>query len=271
MKNEGTLPQYFVEDHHPPIVPKEVYYQVQGELQRRSLLKYDPTKIRFGSTNALRGRLVCGICGRTLKQYKSPAETTWRCRKRSYEKKSITKEVEPGCPCRIVREKDVKRAIIRAFGEIPGRREELLRLQGAIWDGTIKMIDEQIKGVEEKKQRLMERLEAVEDPDGEEAAFLSGEIENQDVEYTCLVLKRADAANLDVQIRLLLEMGEKKMKGGEPACYDYDEFFRRTGHPDEDPESFSNEMVIRYLDKVVVHEDRYEVIFKAGVKVEIPA
>ena len=271
VKNEGTLPQYFVEDHHPPIVPKEVYYQVQGELQRRSLLKYDPTKIRFGSTNALRGRLVCGICGRTLKQYKSPAETTWRCRKRSYEKKSITKEVEPGCPCRIVREKDVKRAIIRAFGEIPGRREELLRLQGAIWDGTIKMIDEQIKGVEEKKQRLMERLEAVEDPDGEEAAFLSGEIENQDVEYTCLVLKRADAANLDVQIRLLLEMGEKKMKGGEPACYDYDEFFRRTGHPDEDPESFSNEMVIRYLDKVVVHEDRYEVIFKAGVKVEIPA
>ena len=53
IKTTGQLPQYFVEDHHPPIIPKEVYYQVQGEMQRRSLLKYDPSKIRYGSRNAL--------------------------------------------------------------------------------------------------------------------------------------------------------------------------------------------------------------------------
>ncbi|MBQ7424728.1 MAG: recombinase family protein [Lachnospiraceae bacterium] len=86
-KNTGQLPQYFVEDHRAPIVPKEVFYQVQGELQRRSLLKYEPGKIRYGNANALSGRLICGFCGRTLKQYKNPnpAKTEWRCRKRSYE------------------------------------------------------------------------------------------------------------------------------------------------------------------------------------------
>ena len=46
--NTGQLPQYFVENNHAPIVPKDVFYQVQGEMQRRSALKYDPTKFRCG-------------------------------------------------------------------------------------------------------------------------------------------------------------------------------------------------------------------------------
>ena len=33
-RNTGQLPQYLVEEHHAPIVPKSVYYQVQGELMR---------------------------------------------------------------------------------------------------------------------------------------------------------------------------------------------------------------------------------------------
>ena len=45
VKNTGQLPQYFVEDHHDPIVPKEVYFQVQGEIMRRKKVK-DPTKVR---------------------------------------------------------------------------------------------------------------------------------------------------------------------------------------------------------------------------------
>ena len=32
---------------------------------------------------------------------------------------------------------------------------------------------------------------------------------------------------------------------------------------------FNNDLVIRYLDRVVVHEDGYEVVFKAGTAVEV--
>ena len=32
---------------------------------------------------------------------------------------------------------------------------------------------------------------------------------------------------------------------------------------------FENDLVIRYLDRIVVCEDGYEVVFKAGVKVRI--
>ena len=34
-------------------------------------------------------------------------------------------------------------------------------------------------------------------------------------------------------------------------------------------ERFNNDLVIRYLDKVIVKDDGYEVIFKAGVKVQV--
>ena len=40
---------------------------------------------------------------------------------------------------------------------------------------------------------------------------------------------------------------------------------------DEDGQidAFNNNLVIRYLDKVIVKEDDYEVAFKAGVTVEV--
>ncbi len=57
----------------------------------------------------------------------------------------------------------------------------------------------------------------------------------------------------------------------------YDDFFSRTrytvpeGVPDENGqmERFNNDLVIRYLDRVVVQDDGYEVAFKAGVKVQV--
>ena len=60
VKNSGEKPQYFVEDDHDPIVPKAVFYQVQGEKKRRSGLMSDPSKLRFGNRLALNGRFICG-------------------------------------------------------------------------------------------------------------------------------------------------------------------------------------------------------------------
>ena len=60
------------------------------------------------------------------------------------------------------------------------------------------------------------------------------------------------------------------------ACYDADEFFRLT-RP-RYPESvvfdgrvigYDNEMVIRYLDKVIVNDQDYEVRFKGGITVTV--
>ena len=60
------------------------------------------------------------------------------------------------------------------------------------------------------------------------------------------------------------------------ACYDYEDFFRWTKHPLPDGlilngqiTRFNNNMVIWYLDKVVVRDEGFEVRFKAGFTVKV--
>lgn len=240
-------------------------------------------------------------------------DITWRCRRRAYTKQSLTKEVEAACPCRIVRERDVKAAIIKAFNSLAWRRDELVRMQGAIWDGEIKRIDEQVEAIQEQQKRLGERLDNVvlneaENDDSSvdvhsgEAEFLKSELDRLEMEYTRLILERAEAANREIQIRILLELVDamRREAGAKlptdtrssfsyengvdnhnaddaAACYDYEEFFRRTSYIDsgiigDDGKIMccSNDLIIRYLEKVVVNEDGYEVWFKAGVSVKIP-
>ena len=61
------------------------------------------------------------------------------------------------------------------------------------------------------------------------------------------------------------------------ACCDYDNFFNRTRYTvtegvlaeDGSMAGYNNDLVIRYLDQIVVRDDGYEVVFKAGVTVEV--
>jgi len=157
VKNSGEKPQYFVEDDHDPIVPKAVFYQVQGEKKRRSGLAKDPSKLRFGNRLALNGRLICGKCGRTLKRYVKAQEelTDWRCRQRALVKKTDFHEnVESRCDCRIVREAEVQKAVVMAFNTLPTKREELVVAQERMITGEIGRIDALLKTIDEQQDSL---------------------------------------------------------------------------------------------------------------------
>ncbi|MBR0149221.1 MAG: zinc ribbon domain-containing protein, partial [Lachnospiraceae bacterium] len=314
--------------------------QVQGEKKRRSGLAKDPSTLRFGNRLALNGRLICGKCGRTLKRYVKPDEelTDWRCRQRALVKKTDFHEnVESRCDCRIVRETEVQRAVVMAFNELPRRREELVVAQERMITGEIGRIDALLKTIDEQQDRLEERLEVLaamvpEDEEAinttvvdevgstqvitsemDEAAFLRSQIVEIRRRKDALYAERAEQANREVQIRLLLELVDEMVKNSLPewmqthassdgrkndavitggsadggggvqeieadgSCRDYDDFFKRTkyivpeGVLDENGrmERFNNDLVIRYLDRVVVYDDGYEVVFKAGVTVEV--
>ena len=125
----------------------------------------------------------------------------------------------------------------------------------------------------------------------DEAAFLRSQIVEIRRRKDALYAERAEHANTEVQIRLLLELADEMVKNSLPewmsreteaveetgVCRDYDDFFSRTrytvpeGVLDENGrmEAFNNDLVIRYLDRVVVKDDGYEVAFKAGVTVEV--
>ena len=65
--------------------------------------------------------------------------------------------------------------------------------------------------------------------------------------------------------------GEEIREQEIPACYDIDDFFRRTNrHNHHGPiTEFSDDDVIRFVDRITVSGDKVSVIFKAGISVDV--
>jgi hypothetical protein len=62
VKNTGQLPQYYVQDHHEAIIPKDMFEAVQAEIKRRSdnhKPKRKPPERGYTFTGLIR----CSICG----------------------------------------------------------------------------------------------------------------------------------------------------------------------------------------------------------------
>lgn len=88
-KNNGELPQYYIQNNHPAIIPRETFYQIQEELARRrskkpsSVKKTKTNRGRYTSKYALSERLVCGDCGcyfrRVTWSIHGQKQIVWRC------------------------------------------------------------------------------------------------------------------------------------------------------------------------------------------------
>lgn len=88
-KNNGELPQYYIKDNHPAIIPREMFHQIQEEIARRNSKKPAGTRKsktnrgKFTSKYALSERLVCGHCGayyrRITWNIHGRKEIVWRC------------------------------------------------------------------------------------------------------------------------------------------------------------------------------------------------
>ena len=90
--NKGIVPQYYVEDDHEPIIPKELFYRVQEELARRASMnkaavtRKKNQKSKFSSEYALTGLLLCGDCGQEYRRVtwsrNGKKKIVWRCSNR---------------------------------------------------------------------------------------------------------------------------------------------------------------------------------------------
>ena len=88
-KKNDDRPQYYVENNHPPIIPREMFDRVQEELARRTSkrkVKQVGTKTesgKYSSKYALTERLVCGCCGTPYRRCTWTAHgkrrIVWRC------------------------------------------------------------------------------------------------------------------------------------------------------------------------------------------------
>ena len=288
VKNTGTFPQYYVENAHEPIVPREVFMQVQGEFLRRENYKLTTGKREMHRSNlGLNQRILCSECGSTYRRFAKQdgdGETDWRCRKR----------IQKGTPClgRIVKEKDVKDAVVEAFNQLPVYRDDLIRKQERIRCLPLDQITTELTQVEEKQDVLEEAMSEYAETgvfpydilttEEEEIDRIKAEQDRLERRHDELLGQKAEYDIQQVQIQVMLELihqlkGEQEppeLPPEEPdrgACYDYADFFKRTRHRKYNGPitAFSDDDVVRYVKSVTIHRNKIVVAFKAGIEIAI--
>ena len=116
-KNQGEVPQYYVEGSHPAIVSPELFDHVQWELRRRKGMGSIP------STSCFAGRIVCGDCGSVYgsKVWHSTSKyrrVIWQCNGKF--------KGEKRCSTPHLYEKDLQQAFVRFVNGLIADREEIL-------------------------------------------------------------------------------------------------------------------------------------------------
>ncbi|OZS78495.1 hypothetical protein CF394_06990 [Tetzosporium hominis] len=86
VRNQGELPQYVIEDHHPPIIDPEMFEQVQQEMKSREIGR--STKKKYSHQTAFFKLFYCGKCGNIMnhvaysnknKEGERVVRHYWRC------------------------------------------------------------------------------------------------------------------------------------------------------------------------------------------------
>ncbi len=116
-RNEGELPQYYVEQSHPAIIPPEVFDEVQHELKRRREARY------VGRSGCFSSKIICGECGsyygrkvwHSTDKYRT---LIWRCQHK----------YDNGEPCKTphVTEDQIKAAFVEEMNRVIANKEQLL-------------------------------------------------------------------------------------------------------------------------------------------------
>lgn len=109
-KNEGEIPQYYVEGHHEGIVSREEFELVQAEIQRRKEMDG-----RFSGVAIFSSAIKCGECGgwygsKVWHSNDKYRKVIYRC----------NNKYKNGCKCKTphVTEEEVQKGFIKAVNEL---------------------------------------------------------------------------------------------------------------------------------------------------------
>lgn len=249
--NNGIAPQYYVENSHEAIIPKDIFMRVQEEMDRRANLTSGADKKRrlYSSKYALSGIVFCGHCGDIYRRIKwnnrGCRSTVWRCVSRVLKKTSGI-----DCPARTVHEETLHDAVAAAINQIlmlddaffESYRKSLESALGANSELTLREIGEKLTA----KQRELITLSPKDDRYG----LVAEEIYQLREEKRQALM---DDANRDTAVKRVDDMiGFIREQGGEPAGYD-------------------EGLVRKLIEKVIIYDEQIKVVFKSGIDVEIEA
>lgn len=124
-KNEGEIPQYYVEKDHEAIINPEVYDLVQAEMKRR----HSSRRGRYSGVNLFSSKICCGDCGSWF------GPKVWhsndKYRKVIYQ---CNNKFKNGCHTPTISEDEIKNLFVFAAGKLLNSKEEVISNIKALLD-----------------------------------------------------------------------------------------------------------------------------------------
>lgn len=247
VKNNGIVPQYYVENSHEPIIPRDLYMQVQEEMLRRANLHSGANRKKrvYSSKYALSSIVYCSKCGDIYRRIawnnRGKHSTVWRCVNR----------VEHGpdcCDAPTVQEEELQNAVVKAINKALGGKDEMLTalekniaMVLALEDETsMESLDAKL---EELQQELLKRANARQDYED-----LADEIDLLREQKQNAMAENAEREGLKQRIAEMQQfLAEQR---GTIQVYD-------------------EQVVRKLIEKITVHDEKVTVAFKSGMEIDV--
>ncbi len=247
VKNTGIVPQYYVENSHEAIIPRDLYMQVQEEMVRRANLRSGETSKKrvYSSKYALSSIVCCSKCGDIYRRIqwnnRGKHSTVWRCCNR----------VEHGpdkCDAHTILESDLQSVVVGAINKTLGGRDTFLpalkaNIEMVISENTNSAISEINTQLEELQRELLNRVNSKADYED-----IADEIDTLREEKQNVLILQAEREGVKQRIEdMMVFLDEQPIK----------------------LESYNENLTRRLIQKITIYEDQYTVEFKSGVMVEV--
>lgn len=159
--NQGELPQYLIEDHHPSLVNRETFNRVQALLKEAVKKRH----IEIGSHKyqqhyLFSGMINCGHYGTTFKRQTRPNKIYWACQRHLRSAKQ--------CPVKAITEVSLEAAFCNMMNKLTYSKKFLLTpLLNDLQDqtnndtnGQLISLSEQIKANDHKAETLTQLMQS---------------------------------------------------------------------------------------------------------------
>ena len=247
VKNNGLVPQYYVENSHEAIIPREIFMQVQEELVRRQCvhLSQSGKKRSFSSTHCFANRIICGNCGEIFRRVHwnnhEKKSVVWRC---------VSRLENTGlfCDARTVLESTLEQVLVTAINNALCDKDAFLttlenNIATVLKSGNDKTLTEIDNQLEELQTQLLK-----------------------------LASSKADYENVADEIYRLREQKQKAQvenAGRDELRKRIDDMSAFLREQPTALTEYNEPLVRRLIEKVTVFADKFTVEFKSGVTVDV--
>ena len=249
IKNNGTVPQYYVESDHEAIIPKDIFLLVQEELVRRRVVRTSKNGKRrsYSCKHCFAQMVFCGDCGQFYRRVhwnnRGCKSIVWRCCSR-------LENTGHACRSRTVNEGLLEQVSIDAINQVLCEKDDFLKtlqsnIATVIRQGDTLSPEVIYERLQELQKELLKKANQKDDYD----AIADEILRLRDMRKQAEV----NSTRMDEQLKQINSL-QDFIKSQPTIVTEFDEL-----------------LVKRLIAKITVFESQFIVEFRSGITIEIEA